>query len=64
MSASTIRLTIACMAVKGSNFGWPYCFYDYGEKKLLLKRHQGKETVDEGAWTRSRSTATRPRSRC
>jgi glucose/arabinose dehydrogenase len=23
-------------AEQGSNFGWPYCFYDYTQKKLLL----------------------------
>jgi glucose/arabinose dehydrogenase len=25
----------------GSNFGWPYCFYDYGQKKLLLNPEYG-----------------------
>ena len=25
----------------GSNFGWPYCFYDYGLKKLLLNPEYG-----------------------
>ncbi len=28
-------------AVEGSNFGWPYCFYDYGLKKLLLNPEYG-----------------------
>ena len=28
-------------AVPGSNFGWPYCFYDYGEQKLLLNPEYG-----------------------
>jgi glucose/arabinose dehydrogenase len=28
-------------AVKGDNFGWPYCFYDYGQKKLLLNPEYG-----------------------
>ncbi|MGD1091307.1 MAG: sorbosone dehydrogenase [Bryobacteraceae bacterium] len=28
-------------AVQGSNFGWPYCFYDYGQKKLLLNPEYG-----------------------
>lgn len=28
-------------AVKGENFGWPYCFYDYGQKKLLLNPEYG-----------------------
>ena len=26
---------------QGSNFGWPYCFYDYGQKKLLLNPEYG-----------------------
>lgn len=25
----------------GMNFGWPFCFYDYGEKKLLLNPEYG-----------------------
>lgn len=28
-------------AVSGSNFGWPYCFYDYGQKKFLLNPEYG-----------------------
>ncbi len=28
-------------AIQGSNFGWPYCFYDYGQKKLLLNPEYG-----------------------
>jgi glucose/arabinose dehydrogenase len=28
-------------AVQGSNFGWPYCFYDYGLKKLILNPEYG-----------------------
>jgi glucose/arabinose dehydrogenase len=28
-------------AMQGSNFGWPYCFYDYGMKKLLLNPEYG-----------------------
>jgi len=28
-------------ATQGSNFGWPYCFYDYGLKKLLLNPEYG-----------------------
>ena len=28
-------------AVAGSNFGWPYCFYDYGQKKFLLNPEYG-----------------------
>lgn len=32
-----------CMyrAVQGSNFGWPYCFYDYTLQKLLLSPEYG-----------------------
>ncbi|HVN05484.1 MAG TPA: hypothetical protein VMT86_13760 [Bryobacteraceae bacterium] len=26
---------------QGENFGWPYCFYDYGLKKLLLNPEYG-----------------------
>jgi glucose/arabinose dehydrogenase len=28
-------------AAQGSNFGWPFCFYDYGQKKLLLNPEYG-----------------------
>ena len=28
-------------ALAGSNFGWPYCFYDYGQKKFLLNPEYG-----------------------
>ncbi len=28
-------------AVSGSNFGWPYCFYDYEQKKLVLNPEYG-----------------------
>jgi glucose/arabinose dehydrogenase len=28
-------------AEQGSNFGWPYCFYDYTQKKLLLNPEYG-----------------------
>jgi glucose/arabinose dehydrogenase len=28
-------------AVQGSNFGWPYCFYDYGQKKFLTNPEYG-----------------------
>ena len=27
--------------VQGSNFGWPYCFFDYGQKKFLLNPEYG-----------------------
>lgn len=26
---------------QGANFGWPYCFYDYAQKKLLLNPEYG-----------------------
>src|SRR5262249_45507565 len=28
-------------AEEGSDFGWPYCFFDYGQKKLLLNPEYG-----------------------
>src|SRR5258708_16908186 len=28
-------------AVAGSNLGWPYCFFDYGQKKFLLNPEYG-----------------------
>lgn len=28
-------------AVPGSNFGWPYCYYDYVQKKLVLSPEYG-----------------------
>jgi glucose/arabinose dehydrogenase len=28
-------------AEQGANFGWPYCFYDYGQKKFLLNPEYG-----------------------
>jgi glucose/arabinose dehydrogenase len=28
-------------AVQGSNFGWPYCFFDYTQKKFLLNPEYG-----------------------
>jgi glucose/arabinose dehydrogenase len=28
-------------AVQGSNFGWPYCFFDYPQKKFLLNPEYG-----------------------
>jgi glucose/arabinose dehydrogenase len=35
-------------AVKGSNFGWPYCFYDYGQKKFLLNPEYGGKGTEIG----------------
>jgi glucose/arabinose dehydrogenase len=28
-------------AVQGSNFGWPYCFFDFGQKKMFLNPEYG-----------------------
>ena len=28
-------------AVQGSNFGWPYCFFDYGQKKFFTNPEYG-----------------------
>ncbi len=41
-------------AVEGSNFGWPYCFYDYGQKKFFTNPEYGGDgkTSDKcGAFT-------------
>jgi glucose/arabinose dehydrogenase len=38
-------------AVAGSNFGWPYCFYDYGQKKLLLNPEYGGDGKKTGRCT-------------
>jgi glucose/arabinose dehydrogenase len=38
-------------AVQGSNFGWPYCFYDYGQKKLLLNPEYGGDGKEVGRCT-------------
>ena len=38
-------------AVQGSNFGWPYCFYDYGQKKLLLNPEYGGDGKTVGRCT-------------
>ncbi len=35
-------------AVQGSNFGWPYCFYDYGQKKLFLNPEYGGDGKTSG----------------
>src|SRR5262249_18175446 len=29
------------VAKAGANFGWPFCFFDYGQKKLLLNPEYG-----------------------
>lgn len=28
-------------AVQGGNFGWPYCYFDYAQQKLLLNPEYG-----------------------
>lgn len=38
-------------AAAGSNFGWPYCFYDYGQKKLLLSPEYGGDGKAVGRCT-------------
>ena len=35
-------------AVMGSNFGWPFCFYDYGQKKLVLNPEYGGDGKEVG----------------
>jgi glucose/arabinose dehydrogenase len=35
-------------AVQDSNFGWPYCFYDYGQKKLFLNPEYGGDGKTAG----------------
>jgi glucose/arabinose dehydrogenase len=35
-------------AVQGSNFGWPYCFFDYGLKKFLLNPEYGGDGKEVG----------------
>jgi glucose/arabinose dehydrogenase len=38
-------------AEQGSNFGWPYCFYDYTQKKLLLNPEYGGDGKSVGRCT-------------
>jgi glucose/arabinose dehydrogenase len=38
-------------ADQGSNFGWPYCFFDYGQKKLLLNPEYGGDGKTVGRCT-------------
>jgi glucose/arabinose dehydrogenase len=38
-------------AVQGSNFGWPFCFYDYGQKKFLLNPEYGGDGKTVGRCT-------------
>jgi glucose/arabinose dehydrogenase len=38
-------------AVQGSNFGWPYCFYDYFQKKFFLNPEYGGDGKTVGRCT-------------
>src|SRR5581483_11405815 len=38
-------------AVAGSNFGWPFCFYDYTQKKMLLNPEYGGDGKTTGRCT-------------
>jgi len=38
-------------AVQGSNFGWPFCFFDYGQKKFLLNPEYGGDGKTVGRCT-------------
>jgi glucose/arabinose dehydrogenase len=38
-------------AVQGSNFGWPYCYYDYPGKKFLLNPEYGGDGKTVGRCT-------------
>jgi glucose/arabinose dehydrogenase len=38
-------------AQQGVNFGWPYCFFDYSQKKLLLNPEYGGDGKTEGRCT-------------
>jgi glucose/arabinose dehydrogenase len=38
-------------AVAGSNFGWPYCFFDYGQQKFLLNPEYGGDGKATGRCT-------------
>jgi len=35
-------------AVQGDNFGWPFCFFDYGQQKLLLNPEYGGDGKTQG----------------
>jgi glucose/arabinose dehydrogenase len=35
-------------ATQGSNFGWPFCFFDYGQQKLLLNPEYGGDGKTTG----------------
>jgi glucose/arabinose dehydrogenase len=36
---------------QGANFGWPFCFFDYGQQKLLLNPEYGGDGKTEGRCT-------------
>jgi len=38
-------------ATPGTNFGWPYCFFDYGQKKFLLNPEYGGDGKTVGRCT-------------
>ena len=38
-------------AVEGSNFGWPFCFFDYGMQKMLLNPEYGGDGKTVGRCT-------------
>lgn len=38
-------------AVQGSNFGWPFCFYDYTQRKMLLNPEYGGDGKTTGRCT-------------
>ena len=38
-------------AVQGDNFGWPYCFFDYGMQKLILNPEYGGDGKNQGRCT-------------
>jgi glucose/arabinose dehydrogenase len=35
-------------AEQGDNFGWPFCFFDYGQQKLLLNPEYGGDGKQQG----------------
>lgn len=39
------------VAQAGANFGWPYCFFDYGQQKLLLNPEYGGDGKTQGRCT-------------
>ena len=43
-------------AVQGSDFGWPYCYFDYASKKLVLNPEYGG---DGKTWAAARSSRRR-----